>query len=72
MTSLGEVINWQKLEYDFNFHKQVFNTDLTVLVLSEGKSMIKVGSFINIYVYICNIHVCNIYVCVTVRSIYYD
>ena len=62
MTSLGEVINWQKLEYDFNFHKQVFNTDLTVLVLSEGKSMIKVGSFLYI----------NICMCDVVRSIYYD
>ncbi len=42
MTALGNVINWQKLDYDFSFHKQEFQTNIAVLVLSEGKSILKV------------------------------
>ena len=43
ITALGNVINWQKLEYDFNFHKQDFHTNIITLVLSEGKSILKVS-----------------------------
>ena len=43
MTSIGNVISWQKVEYDFNFHKQDFLSNINVLVMSEGKSLIKVG-----------------------------
>ena len=42
MTALGNVVSWQKLDYDFEFHKQPFHTDMAVLVLSEGKSLLKV------------------------------
>jgi len=42
MSALGSVISWQKLDYDFQFHQQPFHTDIAVLVLSEGKSMLKV------------------------------
>ena len=42
ITALGNVVRWQKLEYDFSFHKQDFNTNLPVLILSEGRSMIQV------------------------------
>jgi len=42
MAALGNVISWQKLEYDFEFHRQPFDTDIAVLVLSEGKSLLKV------------------------------
>ncbi|KAK2161874.1 hypothetical protein LSH36_108g04002 [Paralvinella palmiformis] len=41
MTALGNMISWQKLDYDFSFHKQEFLTDIIPLVLSEGKSIIK-------------------------------
>lgn len=41
LTALGNVIRWQKCEYDFGFHKQEFETNLAVMVLSEGKSMIE-------------------------------
>lgn len=41
MAALSSVISWQKLDYDFEFHQQPFHTDVAVLVLSEGKSMLK-------------------------------
>ncbi|CAD5113055.1 DgyrCDS2251 [Dimorphilus gyrociliatus] len=37
--SLNDVVCWQKLEYDFTYHKQEFFTDFPVLVFSEGKSV---------------------------------
>lgn len=40
--AINDIINWQKLEYDFTFHKQEFPTDYPVLVLSEGKSVFQV------------------------------
>jgi len=43
MAALGAVISWQKLDYDFEFHQQPFHTDICVLVLSEGKSLLKVN-----------------------------
>jgi len=42
MTALGNVINWQRLDYDFNFHQQPFHTDIVMLIISEGKSILKV------------------------------
>lgn len=42
MTALGNMISWQRLDYDFSFHKQEFMTDIITLVLSEGKSILKV------------------------------
>jgi len=42
MAALGSVVTWQKLDYDFEFHRQPFHTDIAVLVLSEGKSLLKV------------------------------
>jgi len=42
MAALGSVVSWQKLDYDFEFHRQPFHTDIAVLVLSEGKSLLKV------------------------------
>lgn len=40
VTALANVISWQKLEYDFNYYKAEFTTNLLVLILSEGKSML--------------------------------
>lgn len=42
LTALGNVIQWQRLSYDFQFHATEFDCDLPVLVLSEGKSILKV------------------------------
>jgi len=40
VTALGNVSTWQKVEYDFNFHPVEILTDISVLILSERKSMI--------------------------------
>ncbi|XP_032220134.1 mini-chromosome maintenance complex-binding protein [Nematostella vectensis] len=40
VTSLGNLMSWQKLAYDFNFYKTEFMVDIKVLVMSEGKSLL--------------------------------
>ena len=40
LTAVGHLINWQKLEYDFNYHQIEFYSDVPCLVLSEGRSML--------------------------------
>ena len=40
MTALGNMISWQKVEYDFNFHNVDFTSDVAVLILSERKSLL--------------------------------
>lgn len=40
VTALETLISWQKLEYDFDFYKTDFQSNIQVLVLSEGKSML--------------------------------
>ena len=40
LTSLGNLITWQKLEYDFQFQKLEYETDIPCLVMSEGRSML--------------------------------
>ncbi|KAL8579010.1 hypothetical protein ACOMHN_035949 [Nucella lapillus] len=40
VAALGNVIQWQKVTYDFQYHTQDFTTDLPVLVLSEGESFL--------------------------------
>lgn len=39
VTAIGNVISWQKLEYDFNYHRIEFETDIAALVVSEGRTM---------------------------------
>lgn len=45
MTALGNLISWQKVEYDFRFHKQDFLSNVCVLILSEAKSILPVSMF---------------------------
>ncbi|GFG32310.1 hypothetical protein Cfor_02707 [Coptotermes formosanus] len=40
VAALGTLISQQKLDYDFQFYKLEFQTDIPVLVLSEGKSLL--------------------------------
>ena len=40
MTSIGHLISWQKVEYNFNYHQIEFTSDVPVLVLSDGRSML--------------------------------
>jgi len=39
VTAIGNLISWQKLEYNFNYHQIEFETDIPCLVFSEGRSM---------------------------------
>jgi len=40
LTALGNLITWQKLEYDFKFQAMEYETDIPCLVMSEGRSML--------------------------------
>jgi len=40
LTALGNLITWQKLEYDFKFQSMEYDTDIPCLVMSEGRSML--------------------------------
>lgn len=40
ITALGNLISWQKVEYDFNFHQMEFPCNINVLVTSEGRSLL--------------------------------
>ncbi|CAH2265705.1 mini-chromosome maintenance complex-binding protein [Pararge aegeria] len=40
ITALGNLIKLQKVEYDFKYYKMEFDSDINVLVLSEGKSLL--------------------------------
>lgn len=40
VTAIGNVTSWQKIEYDFNYHQVEFHTDISVLILSERRSMV--------------------------------
>ena len=43
ITALGNLISWQKVEYDFRFHRQDFLSNVSVLILSEAKSILPVS-----------------------------
>ena len=51
ITSLGTLITWQKVEYDFDFHKQDFPCNIPALVLSEGKSILKVSRLVLVHIF---------------------
>ncbi|CAH0729506.1 unnamed protein product, partial [Brenthis ino] len=40
ISALGHLINTQRVEYDFKYYKMEFDTDISVLILSEGKSLL--------------------------------
>lgn len=40
LTALSNLITWQKVDYDFNYHQMEFCCNVNVLVLSEGKSLL--------------------------------
>lgn len=40
VTALGNVISWQKVEYDFNYHQMDFPCNINVLITSEGRSLL--------------------------------
>ena len=46
MHALNDIIKWQKLNYDFEFHSQEFLTNIRVLILSNSKSILAVRTII--------------------------
>lgn len=40
LTALGNLISWQKVGYNFSFHNIDFLTDVPVIVMSEGRSIL--------------------------------
>ncbi|CAB1312433.1 unnamed protein product [Coregonus sp. 'balchen'] len=40
ITALGNLISWQKVDYDFNYHQMEFPCNINVLVTSEGRSLL--------------------------------
>uniref|UniRef100_A0A8C5WMB4 Mini-chromosome maintenance complex-binding protein n=1 Tax=Leptobrachium leishanense TaxID=445787 RepID=A0A8C5WMB4_9ANUR len=40
VTALGNVITWQKVDYDFSFHQMEFPCNINVLVTSEGRALL--------------------------------
>ncbi|CAK1550646.1 unnamed protein product [Leptosia nina] len=40
ITALGNLIKQQKVEYDFKYYKMEYDSDISVLILSEGKSLL--------------------------------
>ncbi|CAL8358002.1 unnamed protein product [Boreogadus saida] len=40
ITALGNVISWQKVDYDFNYHHMEFPSNINVLIASEGRSLL--------------------------------
>ncbi|KAM6998067.1 mini-chromosome maintenance complex-binding protein [Tautogolabrus adspersus] len=48
ITALGNVISWQKVEYDFNYHQMEFPCNINVLITSEGRSLLPADCHINL------------------------
>jgi hypothetical protein len=44
LKALHDVVLWQKLEYDFEFHTLTFNTDYPCLITSTGRSLFSVSN----------------------------
>ena len=42
INSLKDIIRWQKINYDFSYHQQEFQTNMRILILSETKSILPV------------------------------
>nr|XP_055027197.1 mini-chromosome maintenance complex-binding protein isoform X1 [Misgurnus anguillicaudatus] len=40
ITALGNLITWQKVDYDFNYHQMEFLCNINVLIASEGRSIL--------------------------------
>ncbi|XP_041866407.1 mini-chromosome maintenance complex-binding protein isoform X2 [Melanotaenia boesemani] len=40
VAALGNLISWQKVDYDFNYHQMEFPCNINVLIASEGRSLL--------------------------------
>ncbi|KAG2462322.1 MCMBP protein, partial [Polypterus senegalus] len=43
LAALGNLIMWQKVDYDFNYHRMEFPCNINVLITSEGRSLLPVA-----------------------------
>lgn len=41
LKAIGNVIQWQKVDYNFQFHRMENETDIVCIMLSEGESLLK-------------------------------
>uniref|UniRef100_A0A672GZ87 Mini-chromosome maintenance complex-binding protein n=1 Tax=Salarias fasciatus TaxID=181472 RepID=A0A672GZ87_SALFA len=48
VTALGNLISWQKVDYDFNYHQMEFPCNINVLVASEGRSLLPSDSQVHL------------------------
>ncbi|XP_055358191.1 mini-chromosome maintenance complex-binding protein [Betta splendens] len=48
VTALGNLISWQKVDYDFNYHQMEFPCNINVLITSEGRSLLPSDSRIHL------------------------
>ena len=53
ISALGHLIKTQRVEYDFKYYKMEFDSDVSVLILSEGKSLLPVCIVLNIIFFSC-------------------
>uniref|UniRef100_H3D6C9 Mini-chromosome maintenance complex-binding protein n=1 Tax=Tetraodon nigroviridis TaxID=99883 RepID=H3D6C9_TETNG len=57
VTALGNLISWQKVDYDFNFHQMEFPCNINVLVASEGRSLLPSDCQIHLQSQVSQAHV---------------
>uniref|UniRef100_A0A673JUZ1 Mini-chromosome maintenance complex-binding protein n=1 Tax=Sinocyclocheilus rhinocerous TaxID=307959 RepID=A0A673JUZ1_9TELE len=48
ITALGNLISWQKVDYDFNYHQMEFPCNINVLITSEGRSLLPSDSQVHL------------------------
>jgi len=46
LAALGSLISWQRVAYDFSYHTQEFDCDVSVIALSDGKSILPVRYYV--------------------------
>lgn len=49
VTALGNLISWQKVDYDFSYHQMEFPCNINVLIASEGRSLLPVRTKVKLY-----------------------
>uniref|UniRef100_A0A4W4GCR1 Mini-chromosome maintenance complex-binding protein n=1 Tax=Electrophorus electricus TaxID=8005 RepID=A0A4W4GCR1_ELEEL len=48
ITALGNLISWQKVDYDFSYHQMEFPCNINVLIASEGRSLLPCDSQVHL------------------------
>ncbi|XP_040293082.1 mini-chromosome maintenance complex-binding protein [Bufo bufo] len=53
LTALGNLITWQKVDYDFSYHQMEFPCNINVLVASEGRSLLPSDCHVHLKPQLC-------------------